>query len=79
MKKMLYWTTWKQGNYYLNQINARLEFKLVKSFKTIGINLYCLEINITDEILEKLFNKDLNHCEIPNYRDAILLESYHGE
>ena len=70
MKKMLYWNSGKGSFYYLDERKARREFELVKSFKTLAIRLYRLEVDITDEMLEKLFNKDLNHCEISNYKEA---------
>jgi len=79
MKKMLYWNSGKLCLYHLDKQKAMREFEIIKSFKTLGINLYCLEIEITDTLLEKLFNKNLNHCEIPNYDKAVLLDSYHGE
>ena len=79
MKKILYWNSGKVCRYHLDKDICRKEFDLIKSFRISGIRMYCLEIEITDNMLTKLFNRDLNHCELPNYNNAILLDSYNGD
>ena len=77
IKRMLYWTVGNNASktiYYLSKEKALDDVRTAnKWMPDAGVVAYEMETEFNDGILEKLLNKELNHCMLPGFGTAKLI------